>query len=143
MYNLGLDAELAVLSACNTGIGKIRVGEGSASLAHAFAYAGCSDLVMSLWPVQDRTTPVLIKRYYDNMAEGMDRCEALRQAKLHCLEYDELFAHPYYWSGFIYVGSREELFLKKRTGLTLWPLLLLLGLIAAGLTIVLIRRGNS
>ncbi|MCB0599091.1 MAG: CHAT domain-containing protein [Lewinellaceae bacterium] len=143
LYNLRLDAELAVLSACNTGIGKIRVGEGSASLAHAFAYAGCSDLVMSLWPVQDRTTPVLIKRYYDNMAEGMDRCEALRQAKLHCLEYDELFAHPYYWSGFIYVGSREELFLKKRTGLTLWPLLLLLGLIAAGLTIVLIRRGNS
>ena len=142
LYNMRLDAELAVLSSCNTGIGEIKAGEGSASLAHAFAYAGCSDMVMSLWPVKDRPTPVLVKRYYDNMAEGMDRCEALRQAKLFCLEYDELFAHPYYWSGFIYVGSRDALFLKKRRALASWPALLLAALLLAGLIVVLIRRGT-
>lgn len=142
LYSMRLGAELAVLSACNTGIGEIRVGEGSASLAHAFAYAGCSDLVMSLWPVKDQTTPVLIKRYYDNMAKGIDRCEALRAAKLYCLEYDELFAHPYYWSGFIYVGSRDPLSLKKRPGFPRWPLFVLGGLLVLSITVVLIQRGR-
>ncbi|MCB0562199.1 MAG: hypothetical protein KDD09_24770, partial [Phaeodactylibacter sp.] len=70
------------------------------------------------------------------------RCEALRQAKLFCLEYDELFAHPYYWSGFIYVGSRDALFLKKRRALASWPALLLAALLLAGLIVVLIRRGT-
>lgn len=142
LYSMQLDAELAVLSACNTGIGELKVGEGSASLAHAFAYAGCSGLVMSLWPLKDRTTPVLIKQYYDNMAEGMDKCEALRQAKLYSLEYDELFAHPYYWSGFIYVGDRGPLFLEKRPEPVRWLFFALAGLLVLGLTIVLIRRGN-
>jgi len=137
LYGMRLDAELAVLSACNTGIGEIRVGEGSASLAHAFAYAGCPNMVMSLWPVKDRTTPVLIKSYYDNMAAGMDKCEALRQAKLDYLEYDELFAHPYYWSGFIYAGDRESLALEMRSGFPYWLLVLLLALIGAGLLFAL------
>ncbi|MCO6492350.1 MAG: CHAT domain-containing protein [Phaeodactylibacter sp.] len=142
LYSMRLDAELAVLSACNTGIGEIKIGEGSASLAHAFAYAGCSDLVMSLWPVKDRTTPVLIGRFYENLAEGMGRCEALRQAKLYCLEYDDLFAHPYFWSGFTYVGSRDPLRLKRRAARPLWPFLVLAGLLAAALTVVLTRRGR-
>ncbi|MCB9289273.1 MAG: CHAT domain-containing protein [Lewinellaceae bacterium] len=140
LYNTELNAGLAVLSACNTGIGEIRPGEGSASLAHAFAYAGCADLVMSLWPVRDRTTPILVGRYYDNLSLGMEKCEALRQAKLYCLEYDELFAHPYFWSGFIYVGSRDGLRLPKRWKAGRVQLLTLAGLILAGLTIFLIWR---
>ncbi|MCB0564942.1 MAG: CHAT domain-containing protein [Phaeodactylibacter sp.] len=142
LYNMRLDADLAVLSSCNTGTGEIKAGEGSASLAHAFAYAGCSDIVMSLWPVKDRTTPVLVKRYYDNMAAGMDRCEALRQAKLYYLEYDELFAHPYYWSGFLYMGSRAPLSLKRNWNLPRWPFMLLACFLALGLIFVLIRRGT-
>lgn len=142
LYNMQLEAELAVLSACNTGVGQFKVGEGAASLAHAFAYAGCPNMAMSLWPVKDRTTPVLIRRFYDNMAAGMDKCEALRQAKLYYLEYDELFAHPYYWSGFIYVGGREPLALEQRGGFPLWPLLLLLAFTGAGLAIALRRRGR-
>lgn len=114
LYKLHLPAGLAVLSACDTGIGKIKKGEGSASLAHAFAYAGCSNLVMSLWPVRDRATPVLMKRFYDNLAAGMEKAEALRAAKLYCLEWDELFAHPYFWSGFLYVGDRETMPLEQR-----------------------------
>ncbi|MCB0553885.1 MAG: CHAT domain-containing protein [Phaeodactylibacter sp.] len=130
LYNLQLPAELAVLSACNTGFGTIKKGEGSASLAHAFAYAGCPNLVMSLWPVRDRATPVLIKRYYDNLADGMDKAEALRAAKIFCLEYDELFAHPYFWSGFLYLGERAPLPLQRREALS--------GKWATGLTVVLV-----
>ncbi len=124
LYNHRMAAELAVLSACNTGIGEIRRGEGSASLAHAFAYAGCPNLVMSLWPIKDRVTPTLIKKYYSLMAEGEDKCDALWKAKLHCLEYDPLFAHPFYWSGFIYVGEREPLYLRPRPYFSVWAFLL-------------------
>lgn len=112
LYSLSLGAELVFLSACNTGYGLIEPGEGSVSLAHAFAYAGCPNLVMTLWPVRDRTTPLMVSTYYRNLAQGMDKAEALRQAKLFYLVNDRLFAHPYFWSGFTYIGDREELSLR-------------------------------
>jgi CHAT domain-containing protein/Tfp pilus assembly protein PilF len=114
LYNLQIGAELAVLSGCNTGVGKLKKGEGSASLAHAFAYAGCPNLVMSLWPVRDKTTPVFMSAFYKNMQKGKGKAESLRQAKLFCLKYDDLFAHPYYWSGFLYVGEDEPVALRSR-----------------------------
>jgi CHAT domain-containing protein len=134
LYNLEIQAELAFLSACNTGVGRINKGEGSASLAHAFAYAGCPNLVMSLWPVRDRTTPFLVKRYYRHLAEGMDKSEALRQAKIDYLEYDELFAAPYYWGGFLYIGERSPTALREAGG-SPWRLGLALALLC-GLTIL-------
>jgi CHAT domain-containing protein len=132
MYNLELGASLAVLSGCNTGIGQLKQGEGSAGLAHAFAYAGCPNLVMTLWPVRDNTTPILMSAFYDNLNKGMEKPEALRQAKLHCLRNDELFAHPYYWSGFIYVGDAGPLSLQKRFSTHWWwvAIALLLGFTA-------------
>jgi len=114
LYNLEMRASLAVLSGCNTGIGKLKKGVGSTSLAHAFAYAGCPNLVMTLWPARDNTTPTLMSVFYRNMEAGMAKHEALRQAKLYCLQYDDLFAHPYYWSGFIYVGDQYPLDLSKK-----------------------------
>ena len=114
LYNLQIGAELAVLSGCNTGVGKLKKGEGSASLAHAFAYAGCPNLVMSLWPVRDKTTPMFMSVFYKNMQKGKGKAESLRQAKLFCLKYDDLFAHPYYWSGFLYVGEDQQMDLSPR-----------------------------
>ncbi|HMQ48169.1 MAG TPA: CHAT domain-containing protein [Saprospiraceae bacterium] len=115
MYGLKLETDLIFLSACNTGIGKIKKGEGNASLAQALAYAGCSNLVMSLWQVKDGTTPILVKKYYEYLQSGFDKCEAMRQAKLFYLdENDELFTDPYYWSGFIYSGERTPLVLDGK-----------------------------
>jgi CHAT domain-containing protein len=113
LYNLDLGADLTVLSSCNTGVGKIKKGEGSISLAHAFAYAGCPNLVMSLWPVRDKTTPALMSVFYRFMNDGMSKAEALRQAKLFCLRDDQLFADPYYWAGFVYVGDATPIQIQQ------------------------------
>ncbi|NBC06819.1 MAG: CHAT domain-containing protein [Bacteroidetes bacterium] len=109
LYRIALSMQLAFLSACNTGYGTIKAGEGSVSLAHAFAYAGCPNLVMTLWPVRDRTTPTLVSAYYRYLQAGYDKAEAMRQAKRFYLKFEPLNQHPYYWSGFTYLGDRSPI----------------------------------
>lgn len=118
LYGMRLHAELVVLSACNTGIGVIKEGEGIASLARAFAYAGSPNLIMSLWPVKDNTTPKLMAHFYDSLSVGRPKGEALRQAKLAYLQQEnDLFLHPYYWGGFIYTGDRRPIALQESGGI--------------------------
>ena len=115
LFNLRLRAELIVLSSCNTGIGAIREGEGIASLARAFAYAGSPNLVMSLWPVKDKTTPAIIGNFYDLLDAGVNKGEALRQAKLTYLDSEsELLLHPFFWATFIYAGDQKSIALEKK-----------------------------
>jgi len=64
LFNLSLKARMAVLSACNTGAGTMQKGEGIMSLARGFYYAGCPDVVMTLWPVEDKISTQLIKDFY-------------------------------------------------------------------------------
>jgi tetratricopeptide (TPR) repeat protein len=73
--------ELAVLSACNTAIGDIKIGEGVFGLRRAFAVAGAKTLVMSLWSVPDRATALLMERFFTNLHEGLGRAEALQEAQ--------------------------------------------------------------
>ncbi|MDF9795014.1 CHAT domain-containing protein [Catalinimonas alkaloidigena] len=110
LYGLKLDAKMVVLSACNTGYGKIQRGEGVMSLGRAFAYAGCPSVVMSLWPAQDRATADLMEAFYEEIAGGHDKDVAMQNAKLRYLgEANELFAHPFYWAGFIVQGNTQPL----------------------------------
>jgi CHAT domain-containing protein len=105
IFNLHLDAELVVLSACETGLGRMVRGEGLLGLTRAFLYAGASSLVVSLWSVADRSTSELMKRFYDSLVnENQSRTEALRAAKLSMLD-DPDFAHPFNWAPFILIGD--------------------------------------
>lgn len=106
IYKLQLHAELAVLTACETGTGKEYDGEGVRSLAHSFAYAGCPSLIMSLWKIDEKVSSAITSRFYELLAEGMPKNKALRQAKLEHLKVakDEL-ALPYYWAGMVLVGD--------------------------------------
>lgn len=106
IYELDLRAQLAVLTACETGIGKDVDGEGVRSLGYSFAYAGCPSLVMSLWSIDEKVSSEIITRFYKHLADGMPKHEALRQAKLDHLNTasDEL-ALPYYWAGMVLVGD--------------------------------------
>lgn len=111
LYNYDLQADLVVLSACNTGLGKMKRGEGLMSLSHAFALAGVPATVMSLWKIPDQTTPALMVRFYQNLKDGLPKNEALRKAKLdylHEAKIDQL-AHPYYWAGFMLMGDSKPL----------------------------------
>ena len=124
LYNMQLNADLVCLSSCNTGIGKLYKGEGIASLARGFMYAGVPNLVMSLWSVSDKPTKDLMVYFYEELKAGNTKSTALRKAKLRYLEQaDDVTANPYYWGAFVYLGQPDED--KKTNRWWLW----LLGLV--------------
>lgn len=106
IYGMQLMAELAVLSACNTGSGKFQEGEGIISLAHSFLYAGSASVVMSMWAIDEKASTEILTLFYRNLSRGMAKNKALREAKLQFLDEvpDEL-AHPYYWAGLGLIGD--------------------------------------
>lgn len=117
LYFLKNKAKMAVLSACQTGIGQYQKGEGMLSLAHAFAYAGVPSVTMSLWSVNDQSTAQLMQYYYQQLKNGLPKHQALRQAKLdylaNCESVEKL--HPYYWAGFVHLGDFQPIFVAKKT----------------------------
>jgi CHAT domain-containing protein/tetratricopeptide (TPR) repeat protein len=125
LYQLPLNAELAVLSACNTGMGKLQRGQGIISLSHAFAYAGCRSTLMSLWEVPDQITSQLMENFYKYLREGKPKNEALRLAKLDILEGNKSFTHPFFWSTFVASGDMRPVY--PRSNLWLFALIAVLG----------------
>ncbi len=108
IYNLSLQASLVTLSACNTGFGKLEKGEGVMNIASGFIQAGCSDIVYTLWPIEDHSTARLMKFFYKKLSGGSRVSQALREAKLDFLEMaDPLEAHPYFWAGFLSMGKNN------------------------------------
>ncbi len=116
LINMELHADMAVLSACNTGTGKMRKGEGIMSLSRDFFYAGVPGIIMTSWAVEDRSGVKLMENFYKYIASGKPRHEALRLAKLEYLSNsDKLTSHPHYWASYMNVGdiSPMEGFGKK------------------------------
>jgi CHAT domain-containing protein/tetratricopeptide (TPR) repeat protein len=105
IMNSRYHARLVVLSACQTGLGKMERGEGVVGLTRAVMYAGTPATVVSLWSVSDEGTKELMVRFYENiLKKGMTKDEALREAK-RSMRASEDYRHPYYWSAFIMYGE--------------------------------------
>jgi CHAT domain-containing protein len=105
IYNLELNADLVVLSACQTGTGKEVQGEGVVGLTRGFMYAGARRVAVSLWSVNDRATSILMSDYYRQMLEQeIDPAAALRQAQL-AMWQSENYSAPYYWAAFTMQGD--------------------------------------
>jgi CHAT domain-containing protein len=105
IYNLRLDADLVVLSACQTALGKEVKGEGLVGLTRAFMYAGAPRVVASLWEVSDLATAELMKKFYRGVLhQGLKPAAALRAAQLE-MSVDRRWASPYYWAGFTMQGD--------------------------------------
>ncbi len=123
----GLDlshTELAVLSACETGIGKSYTGEGVFSMARGFAYAGCPSIVMSLWRVDDRFTSQLMKNFYKNLKKGENIAESLTNSKRQFIdESGENGAHPSNWAAFVPVGKNSVI--EKSSGVFYYIIILI------------------
>ena len=101
---------MVVLSACDTGLGEVRNGEGVFGLRRAFIQAGTKSLVMSMWKVPDKETKELMVNFYNNIyKKGMNRCQALRQATLKQMQTTKKnhygSTHPYYWGAFVFMGD--------------------------------------
>ena len=107
--NLGLwGTRLVTLSACDTGLGEVKNGEGVYGLRRAFFLAGAESVVMSLWPVSDYVTRGLMTAYYTRLHNGAGRADALRDAQLATLHRHGR-QHPYYWASFIAAGEWASL----------------------------------
>ena len=111
--NLNLwGTKLVTLSACDTGVGEVKDGEGVFGLRRSFFLAGTESLVMSLWPVSDYVTRDLMTQYYTGLKNGLGRGEALRQAQLNMLKR-KTRRHPFYWASFIEAGKWSPLASKR------------------------------
>jgi len=146
LINMDLHADIAVLSACNTGSGKMQKGEGILSLSRDFFYAGVPGIIMTAWAVEDRSGVKLMEYFYKNIAEGKSRHEALRMAKIEYLENcDKLTAHPHYWAAYMNVGDISPLkgFGKKSVPFILYGALATLFAIAVLIFFRLRKKQNS
>jgi tetratricopeptide (TPR) repeat protein len=105
IYNLKLGADLVVLSACQTALGKEIKGEGIVGLTRGFMYAGAPRVVASLWQIDDRATAELMKRFYAGMLrEKLRPAAALREAQVSMLK-EKRWQAPYYWAAFTFQGE--------------------------------------
>jgi CHAT domain-containing protein/tetratricopeptide (TPR) repeat protein len=100
--------KLVTLSACDTGVGEVKNGQGVYGLRRSFFLAGTETLVMSLWPVSDYVTRQMMTAYYTGLKQGLGRGEALRQAQLAMLKR-KARQHPFYWASFIQSGEWANL----------------------------------
>ncbi|WP_299312410.1 CHAT domain-containing protein [uncultured Aquimarina sp.] len=110
LYGLQLEADLVVLSACETGIGTLVKGEGPLSIGRGFQYAGVKNVLFSLWKVNDKTTSQLMQYFYQNLHFSNSYTQGLHRAKLDFLDAKEISntqKSPYYWASFVYYGSYQ------------------------------------
>jgi CHAT domain-containing protein len=130
IYNMKLNSRMVVLSACETGSGKLQKGEGIMSMARGFLYAGCPSIIMTMWQVDDQSGSNLMADFYNYLSKGKRKDVALRLAKLKHLENaDPAQSHPHYWLGYVSVGSSDPLFSGKKIYLIVFLILIVIGLI--------------
>jgi CHAT domain-containing protein/uncharacterized protein HemY len=105
VLQLKLHAEMVVLSACNTGSGRVTRAEGVASLGTAFLTAGASSVTVSLWSVDDKSTAILMKEFYRNLLNGMPKDAALAAARSTLVSKSKEYTNPFYWAPFVLTGE--------------------------------------
>lgn len=108
LYSMRLPTHLAVLSACETGIGEKESGEGVMSLARGFTYSGVPSIMTTLWKVNEKSTDPVLQDFFQNLRIGKKKNEALRLAKINFLENcDDIKVSPFYWAGFVLIGNDQ------------------------------------
>ena len=142
LLNIKLKAKLSVLSACESGVGKIGQGEGVYSIARGFVAAGCSAVVMSLWKANDLATANLMIRFYESLANGSSIDTSIREAKLQYLrqEKDIRNTHPAYWAAFVPVGDMQALQQDQKPILS--PLTFFGSILVVGVLLYLVFRSK-
>ncbi len=132
IFNLELNANMVVLSSCNSGFGNLQKGEGIMSMARGFIFAGCPSLAITLWSIDDEASADLMSFYYQNLAQGMNKSKALQLAKIEFLKSaDPIRIHPHFWASHILVGDTKPLKLGKNS-ISIYCLVILIGMLLIG-----------
>jgi len=141
LYNMNMNPRLAVLSACNSGLGELKGGEGVMSLARAFTYAGAESVVMSHWRVNDQSSRDIMESFYKYLSQGENKDQALRLAKIEYLESAPANSqHPFHWNNFVVYGDVSPI-RKPGSVLDYWWAVMLILTIAA-IAIGIYKRKN-
>ena len=104
IYNLDFNADLIVLSACESGLGEVVKGEGIIGFTRGFMYSGARNIIVSLWRVLDKPTSELMIKLYKKILSGMSYAESLRDAKLETIKNGQ-YSAPYFWAPFVLIGN--------------------------------------
>lgn len=111
LYSLDLSPNLVILSACETGVGKLYKGEGAMSIARGFQYAGAQNILFSLWQINDLSTAQIMESFYKNYSTSQSAYTANQASKISYIENESINnskKSPYYWSAFVYYGDLTE-----------------------------------
>jgi len=140
LYGLNLNADLAVLSACSTGVGGYKNGKGLMSMSTAFTFAGVPATVSSLWNAPDLSTKEIMVSFYENLKNGNSKSLALQKAKKEYLNTtdNEILQHPYYWAGFVLNGNNQAITISENKLNSIWYIFL--GLIIIVLFIIILKN---
>jgi len=143
IYKLDLSAQLVVLSACETALGKDMKGEGLIGLTRGFMYAGSKSVVTSLWKIDDRATSMLMKHFYEAMLhDGMTPAAALRSAKLE-IRKNKAWSAPYFWAGFVLQGEYKERIVVERNSWSRVGLVISMALFVISSGVILQKRRRT
>lgn len=116
---MNIPSDLVVLSACETGFGRLERGESVASIGRAFMHAGTKSVLMTLWPINDQTSAILMNFFYEKLALGISKNLALGDAKKIYIEHaSTLTAHPFFWASFIQMGNSEPIEIQQPLALS-------------------------
>jgi CHAT domain-containing protein len=140
IYKLNLSAQLVVVSACDTALGKDIKGEGLVSLTRGFMYAGSRTVVTSLWKVDDRATAKLMKHFYESMLrDGMTPAAALRSAKQK-IRGEKAWSAPFFWAGFVLQGEYKERVVVETDPLPRMILVVSVALVLISVSVIILQR---
>lgn len=141
LYQTNLKSKLAVLSACETGVGQFSKGEGAFSIARGFAVAGVPAIVTTLWKVNDAAGAKINQAFYQGMEKGLNKDQALKQAKLSFLEQsNNITESPFYWGNYVLIGDTKPIQIASKRSLENWQIAFGTILLLVVLIALMIRR---
>ncbi|MFC2167968.1 CHAT domain-containing protein [Acidobacteriota bacterium] len=142
VFDLKMNANLVVLSACQTGLGQFIKGEGIEGINRAFFYAGASSVLMSLWAVNDQASYQFMQRFYTHLRSSDSIVDALWRSKTEMINSKAL-SHPFYWAGFVVSGKADKVLFSSGRGRKVIPAVLFVFLFGVSLLIVSRSVGSS
>ncbi len=142
LYGLNMDAtRLVILSACETGHGKLISSEGVMSLSRGFAYTGCASIINSLWKSDDAASSAILKQFHHYLQQGFTASKALQQSKLDYIHSNTLYKTPDYWANLVLIGNTDAVVSVKHW--PVWPFVIgCLGMAIAGYMVYRLFRAT-